>query len=112
MENNKTFENNKKLAELMDQFNFFVGTNNGIGLVCKTIFKKYANLNLDDYMKLKVKPKLNNFIVLEDFLKICIALTNEVVKEGKKIQDQIETCVAPEKEQPKEEKKESKIILG
>lgn len=109
-ENNQNTQKNSKLAELMDSFQFLVGSNSGVGIVCKTIFKKYAKMDFDEYIKMKVKPKLQQIIPLEDFLKVCYALTNEIVKESEKVQNELQTLLNEKPEEKKEQ--ENKIILG
>ena len=109
-ENNQNTQKTNKIAELMDSYQFLVGSNSGIGIVCKTVFKKYTDMDFDEYIKLKVKPNLQHLIPIEEFLKICYALTNEIVKESEKIQKELETLLNTK---PAEEpKKEPEIILG
>lgn len=107
-EKNQNTQKNSQIAELIDNYQFLVGSNSGIGLVCKTVFKKYANMDFEEYIKLKVKPNLQQIVPLEDFLKICYALTNEIVKEGEKVQNELQTLLNTKPA----EKKENKIILG
>lgn len=109
-ENKQIIEKNSKIAELIDNYQFLVGSNSGIGIVCKTVFKKYTDMNFDEYIKMKVKPSLQQFIPIEEFLKVCYALTNEVVKESEKVQNELQALLnAKSAEEPK---KEQEIILG